>query len=147
LAQQKVKIDLSKNYAPQDREAIAQEVIERIIERTRNEGRGFNQKTKRPISLSSKPYTTTYAKKKGVSIRDVDLTLSSEMLDSIKKLTDTSRSITIGFEAGTKENDKAEGNQKGSYGKSPDPKKARPFLGITKKDLKEILDNYEPRSK
>ena len=144
MAQQKVKINLDGLYAPEDREAIAEDIIQHIIERTREKKRGFDPDTGKEFSLSTKPYSKSYAKSKGTNIRNVDLTLSTDMLDAITRLTGTSRSITIGFEAGSKENDKAEGNQKGTYGqRSGDPKKARPFLGISESALNKILEKYE----
>jgi len=76
--------------------------------------------------------------------RSVDLTLSGDMLAAIELLGHKKGQITVGYENGTDENARAEGNQLGTYGqKSPNPKKARAFLGIAKEDLEKILRSYE----
>lgn len=75
----------------------------------------------------------------------VDLTLSGDMLAALDVLGHSNGSITVGYEAGTEENDRAEGNQKGSYGGRPRPSKARSFLGITQSELDSILEKYERR--
>lgn len=141
MAQQKVKIEIPKDLPPEAREDLARKIITYIQERTATEQKGYNPDTGRNYSLSRKPYTEKYAEKKGVGETDVDLLLSGDMLDAIELLTHRSGSITIGYPAGSDQNGKAEGNQKGTYGKSkPDPKKARPFLGISKGDLRRIID-------
>ena len=142
MAQQKFRIEIPKDFTPSERERLAEKIITFIQERTSFEQKGFNPKTGRNYSLSNKPYTEQYADKKGVSEDDVDLTLSSDMLAAIELLNHRSGSITVGYSAGSKENAKAEGNQIGSYGKPQgDPSKARPFLGLTKADLRRIIDD------
>lgn len=139
MAQQKVKIPIPKDLGPSERLELSEAVIDFIRNRTQA-GTGYRKETGRNYSLASKPYTKAYAGRKGVSRSDVDLTLSTEMLESIELLTHSSGSITVGYEAGTKVNGKAEGNQIGSYGRAPNKKKARPFLGLTKADLDAILE-------
>lgn len=142
MAQQKVKIDLPKGFTPAERESIARDVIEYIQTRATEKNKGFNPETGKEKKFPK--YSKAYAKKKGVSRSDVDLVLSAEMFNDMKILNaKKSDSVTIGFERGTKSNDKAEGNQKGSYGGSPDSSKARPFLGIPKNKLEEILEKYK----
>jgi hypothetical protein len=127
-----------KTSNPEKRRSLALDIIVFMINRTldgtgtRKQGRGFSN-----YSLGSKPYTKEYAEKKGVGRSDVDLTLSSEMLNSIQFFPSKSNKgeLVVGFKAGTRVNAKAEGNQLGSYGRSPDRNKARPFLGITRDDL------------
>lgn len=132
---QKFSVDIPKDLKPTDRQLIAQEIIDHIIERTQD-GKDANGR-------KFKKYTKEYAKEKGVGVNDVDLTLSSEMLESIKLISERSGKLIIGFENGSLENAKADGNIRGTYGKpTEDPSKARPFLGISKKDLKEIVSNY-----
>ena len=138
MAQQKVKIQIPKDLSPDERIELSEAVIDFIRNRTQN-GTGYRKETGRNYSLASKPYTKAYAGRKGVSRSDVDLTLSTEMLESIELLSHSSGSITVGYKPG-RVNDKAEGNQKGSYGRSPNSKKARPFLGLSNADLQAILD-------
>ena len=142
MAQQKVKIKIPKGFTPSQRLDIARDVITYIQQRAISENKGFNPETGREKKFPK--YSKEYAKRKGASPGDVDLVLSADMFNAMKMLTSTSESITVGFEAGTPENGKAEGNQKGTYGKSsPIPGKARPFLGLTQAALKEILDKYD----
>lgn len=130
--------EVSSNAA--DRRSIAQEIIDFIRERTRDgtgarkRGRGYQN-----YSLQEKPYTSEYAERKGSEF--VDLTLSSEMLDNIQYFPSKSSrgNIVVGYRAGSKLNAKVEGNQIGSYGKSANRKKARPFLGITRSDLMGLI--------
>jgi len=131
-----VPIEASRNNA--DRSALAQEIIDFIRERSqagigaKKTGRGFS-------NIEFPEYSEAYIAKKGQS--NVDLTLSEEMLSSIKYFPSKSSqgSITIGFNAGTKVNAKAEGNAIGSYGGKPNRAKARPFLGITKSEILRLL--------
>lgn len=67
------------------------------------------------------------------------------MLGAMKQFKGKSKpgEITIGYTKGTKQERKAEGNIQGTYGKpSPISGKARPFLDILKKDLKDIVVDY-----
>ncbi len=73
--------------------------------------------------------------------KHVDLQLSGDMLAALSLLSHKSGEITIGFENGTLENDKAEGNILGTYGqKSPIPGKKRDFLGIEPSKLRDFID-------
>ena len=141
MAQQKVKIEIPKGFKPDERMDIGQAIITFIQERAINENKGHDKKTGKDIDFPE--YTDKYASKKGVGIGDVDLVLSADMFNDMKVLKQTSTSVTIGFEAGTKSNAKAEGNQLGTYGQSkPIAGKARPFLGLTKGALKSILERF-----
>ena len=120
------------------RKEVADRVIEFITDRTRH---GYNV-FGRDWAGKAGQYTKEYAKKKGVSEGGpVDLSLSFEMLDKMKFFSSKSPSgeITVGFQKGTKVEQKAEGNILGSYGRDPNPSKARPFLDILQKDLNEIV--------
>jgi hypothetical protein len=93
-----------------------------------------------------KPYSKSYKEsldfKIGGKSSKPNLTLSGDMLDSIELISQRSGNLLIGFENGTEENAKAEGNIKGTYGQKKPTGKARDFLGITQKDLNAILDKY-----
>lgn len=137
--QQKFRFFVPKGLTPADRRQIGLDVIAFIEEQALINKRGFKHKTKRWVSFKSKPYEKDYAKKKGVGITDVDLHLKGDMFNAIEVLRERSGSITVGFQPG-KQNDKAEGNQIGSYGQpTANPKKARPFLGISKIALDAII--------
>jgi len=65
------------------------------------------------------------------------------MLAAMRQFKGKDGEIKIGYTKGSKEEGKAEGNIQGTYGQpSPIPGKARPFLDILKKDLKEIVTDY-----
>jgi hypothetical protein len=115
-------------------------VLEFIRERTKS---GYNV-AGRDWAGDAGKYTEEYAKKKGVSAGGpVDLSLSHDMLDGMQYFPSKSPTgqITVGFKKGTFLERKAEGNILGTYGKpTPNPRKARPFLDILQKDLRQIID-------
>lgn len=135
---QKFEVNLAR-YSPSEREAISLEIIEYIKERTR-QGKDVN-------GNAFKKYSTAYETSLNFKIAGktkgfVDLTLSGDMLDSIQLLKNAPK-VQIGFEKGSVENGKADGNIRGTYGNpSPIPGKARPFLGIKAAELKAILEKY-----
>ena len=134
--QQKVVIKIPKQFDPSERKAIANEIVQFIVKRTRYLGLDKNDK---PF----KKYSKQYAINKGVSQTDVDLTLSSEMLDELKYLSDKSGSITIGYDDPNLYG-KVEGNILGTYGQDkPIPGKKRDFLGISKKELNRLVSEFE----
>lgn len=140
--QQKFKIDFPEGLTDKIKLSITRDVIEHIQRRAIEENRGFNPDTGREFKFSK--YSKEYAAKKGVSRGDVDLVNSSDMFNAMEILKIQKDSALIGFQSGSKENAKAEGNQLGTYGQpSPIPGKARPFLGIPKKVLDEIVSKYK----
>jgi len=69
------------------------------------------------------------------------------MLDAIEVLSHKRGQVLIGFENGSEQNDKAEGNQTGSYGQpDPNPSKARRFLGLTDREYDAILEEIRSDS-
>lgn len=138
---QRVAINIPKRFGPTERMAIAQEIIDYIVQRSKS---GKDIDGNRFPGYSKEYVKSLNFKIAGKSKGSVDLTLSGEMLDSIKLLSESSGKVLIGFDRGDSElNGKAEGNQLGTYGRSsPDRKKARPFLGISQEDLKKILSRY-----
>lgn len=141
---QKVSIPLSKKYSPLERQAIAQDVIDFIIKRTRD---GKDVKGKDFPGKYSNAYTSSADYKiagKPKSGKPINLSLTREMLNELSFLSDKKGEIIVGYDKGDTElNGKVEGNRLGTYGQSkPIPGKARDFLGITQKDLQTILKNY-----
>lgn len=131
--QQKFNITIPRGYNAEKRQAIAQRVLEFIKDRTLS-GKDINGK---PFP----GYTPSYAKQKGQT--NVDLYLSGEMLDNLQILKIGFNYITIGFSGSDELMGKVEGNITGSYGQpDPNPKKARNFLGISEKDLNNILREF-----
>jgi len=136
---QKIKIDLSGYGLNSDqKDEVADLIIERIVNRT---DQGKDKQGKR-FPGYSKSYKESLDFKVAGKGKTVDLQLSGDMLAALAHLKkhDTNRSIVVGFENGSEENAKADGNIRGTYGKpTPDPKKARDFLGITETELSKIV--------
>lgn len=137
---QQVEIRLPRGFgeSPSERADLAADVIDFIRERTSN-GVGIRKAGRGFTNFEFPEYTEDYATAKGQD--NVDLLLSGEMLDALRFFPSKSKKglLVIGYKAGTKINAKAEGNQIGSYGRSPNRKKARPFLGITRTDLLDFI--------
>lgn len=142
MAWQRVRIEIPEDFSSEEKLSIGRSIIEFIQERAIEKNTGFNPDTGRNKKFPK--YTKEYAAKKGSSATDVNLVLSADMFNAMDVLSVSKGAVTIGFENGTPENGKAEGNQLGTYGqKSPIPGKARPFLGIQKNDLERIISEYE----
>ena len=130
---QRVRIPIPKSLTPSDRIALADLVIDRITDRTQNEG--VDRKGKKFVD-----YSPQYANIKNTTLSDVDLTLSGDMLDALTLLSHESGSLLIGYEKGTELNARADGNIRGTYGKQrPNPASARDFLGVTKSELSNLI--------
>jgi hypothetical protein len=139
--QQKAKIALPDWVDPDDREEIAEAIVEFIRDRTET-GVGVKATAKGFRKRVFADYTDEYSEWKGSS--RVDLRLSDEMLDELKVLK-VGKAVEIGFDDPSLYG-KVEGNRLGTYGKKkPIPGKDRDFLGITQADLDLILDPYKPR--
>jgi hypothetical protein len=134
-----VPIEIPKAYSSEFRKAIGQSIVEYIRERS-DKGLDKNNKSFPKYSI---PYTKSLDFKVSGKSKKVDLKLSGDMLAALQVISDKPGEIRIGYKKGI-ENDKAEGNIIGSYGR---PKgngtKARDFLGITSKDLKsKVLKDF-----
>lgn len=130
----KLPIDFPEDFSSEERRQLAEKVIEFIQDRTKM---GYNVHG-RDWSGEAGKYTPEYARKVGKKEGGpVDLALSHEMIEAIQYFPGQG---AIGFKSGTKIERKAEGNILGTYGKpDPNPKKARPFLDILKKDLNDLI--------
>lgn len=133
--QQKFSVKVPKSLDPAEREEVANDIIEAITLRALNENKGFNPATGREFKFAK--YSKAYAKFKNTP---VNLMLSGDMMKAMTLLQNKNGEITIGFKKSDKENNgKAEGNALGTYGQPSPVAPPRPFLGITKTKLKEIL--------
>jgi hypothetical protein len=136
MAWMRTKVKIPKELGPEERQLIAQDIIDFIIERS---SRGLDKNNKK-----FKKYTKQYADIKGVGTGEVDLVLSGDMMDELDLISHRSGEILIGYDRDSDINGKVEGNVKGTYG-SDEPKKPRDFLGISEKDLEKILSEYIER--
>jgi hypothetical protein len=140
----RLNVEVSNRYTAQEKRAIAQDIRDYIIERSR---RGLGPGAK-PWSGKAGEYSEEYKNSLefrigGKSPNRVDLTLSSEMLDSLRANLKSGK-IQIDLEENVR--GKAEGNIRGTYGKkSPIPGKQRNFLEMTNTELRNILANYPLR--
>lgn len=115
---------------------IGERVVDFIRERT---DKGLDKN-----NIPFKGYSDSYVnsldfKIAGKSRGDVNLQLTGDMLTDLQVLrTGTTGFITIGFEEGTDENDKAAWQRNNTRSSFP----KRDFLGITQKDLDKIINKY-----
>lgn len=137
------KMTIPKQYKPQERLAIAADIIEYIRDRS-SKGLGPGR-----VKWEGK-YSPAYAKSldfknAGKSKNKINQALSGDMLTEMEILPATERmagNIVIGYSTNNSQHGKAEGNIIGSYGRQPNKKLARPFLTLTATELKKILANY-----
>ena len=136
---QRIRIEIPDNLGPSAREAIGIALRNRMQERAES-GKGMNAGGTRSKQFPG--YTPEYEKFKGQS--NVDLILDGDMMASLNLISHTKGSVLIGFENGTKENAKAEGNIIGSYGQpTGNPAKARNFLGLPKAEIEQIIKDHQ----
>ncbi len=136
---QKIDVEIPDTLGPSEREQVASDIIEFIRKRTES---GLD-KNNRDFPEYSKAYIQSLEFKiAGKSASKIDLRLSGDMMAALQLLDHRDGKITIGFQDGSTENDRADGNITGSYGGSPNKKKARDFLGIADDDLASILGQY-----
>ncbi len=137
--QQKFTIEIDDKYTELERKAIAQDVIDHIIERTQ---KGFDKDGKMFQGYSPQ-YKASLDFKIAGKTSKVDLTLTEEMLNELKIIKTKRGEIEIGFDGRrNKLNGKVEGNRLGTYGNKTPVTKGRDFLGITKTQLGNVLKNY-----
>lgn len=136
---QRIRLDIPDHLSPEERLKAANDIIEFIVDRSK---KGYDKNNRKFPGYSESYVKSLDFKIAGKSSRSVDLTLSGDMLAALKLISHKPGTLLIGFDNGTNENDRADGNITGSYGGSPNRKKARDFLGIQNKDLERILDFY-----
>jgi hypothetical protein len=138
MAQVKTTIKIPTQINQKTAQTIAQDLVDFIVERTKD-GKGKDGK---PFPRYSESYKKSLDFKIAGKGTIVDLTLTGEMLDTLKVLEVKRGQIVIGFEPDDDINGRAEGNILGSYGGEPDPKKARNFLDVSDKEIANILREY-----
>ena len=146
---QKFSISIPKSLDDIEREELADLIIEHIRSRS-EKGLDKNNEPFPPYSGDNKKkgkYSKAYAdsldfKIAGKSPSKLNLTLSGDMLASIELLESEQGRLTIGFEKGSNENAKADGNIRGTYGQNKKVTAGRKFLGINASDKRRIIDEY-----
>lgn len=134
-------VEIPNEYDKKDREAIAQDIIDFIVDRTKK------GKDKRNQEFTGE-YSAGYAKSidfknAGKSRSNINLTLSGDMLGNMEVIKNVKGKLEIGYTASNEAAGRAEGNILGTYGNKKQVAPKRDFLGITKNDLeKKILSKY-----
>lgn len=130
-------ITIPADYKPADREIVGQRIIRFVQERTR---KGLDVNHDSFVKYSKSYKDSLDFKIAGKSSR-VNLEQTGDMVGTIDILNHGRGFITIGFEKGSEENDKAAWMQENTQPGFP----KRKFLGITQKDLKEIIESTPPK--
>jgi len=137
---QRIAISIPEGYKPAERVAIAEEILDFIRDRVQNKNLDKNN---RKLPGYSKSYMNSLDFKiAGKSKGDVNLTLSGDMLGAMTLLSHANGKLLLGFEKGSPENARADGNIRGTYGNSKPVAAPRDFLGLTQKDLTRILKEF-----
>jgi hypothetical protein len=137
--QQKFTVKIPEEYTKIERQAIGQDIIDYIIERTQ---KGFD-KNGHPFKGYSKSYRESLDFKIAGKGKTVDLTLTEEMLNELKIIKTKKGEIEIGYDGRKNSlNGKVEGNRLGTYGNKKSVTKGRDFLGIKKTPLDKILREF-----
>lgn len=132
-----ITIKIPYQYNDEDRALLGDEIVKFI-----------QQRTEKGISATGKKfqgYSATYVKSldfknAGKSKSHVNLRLSGDMMGMLSVLNHGVGYISLGYEAGSEENDKAAWQQMNTKPGFP----VREFLGIEDKDLQAILDKNPP---
>lgn len=135
----KKEILLPSDYSDDDAQTVAEEVLNFIINRTKS-GKGSDGEK---FPGYSKSYMNSLDFKIAGKSKKVNLTLSSEMLDSLEILEAKEGKIVFGYPEGSEMNARAEGNILGSYGGRANPDKARNFLQLSGNELSKILKTVD----
>lgn len=135
---QKFRVRVPKELTPTQRVDVSREVIEFVQTRSEN---GFDKNNKKFVKYSKGYIDSLDFKVAGKSPGEVNLTLSGEMLSALELLSHRSGALLIGYDNGSDENARADGNVRGTYGKSTENKnKARDFMGIDQNTIDKIVN-------
>ena len=133
----KKELEAAKYLTEEDKKRIGNLIVEQIRERTRA-GVGVDS-SGREVQLSTRPYSPSYAAKKGVSRTDVDLTLTGDLLENMF-VKDVSSS-TIEISVKNRDYGKLRGAEEGVRQKTEGGRTKivkRPFFNVSKNDLEKI---------
>lgn len=135
MAWQRIRIPVPEDLTAQQRREAGQAMVEGIVERTK-QGMGIVQSGDRVRFKPFAEYSDDYLEKKrkaGKYSGNVDLKWTGEMLEGLKVISHQKGSILIGYDNGSKANDKAEWNRTGTS--TPN----RDFLGMTKSEIRAVV--------
>lgn len=118
-------IGIPSGLSESNKETLARNMVDEIKKRSRS---GIDR-----YGVGFKPYSKEYKAVSGKS--KVDLTETGDMLSELDVISIDDDSITIGYKSGHELEGQVEGNQIGSYGRSPNADKARKFIGLPSKTV------------
>lgn len=124
--------------SPALREQFADAVVTEIVNRTKSGFGVYDERLRR-----FPKYSVKYAIQKDVGRTQVDLELSSAMLNAIDLIESSPDLITVGIIGN--ESPKAHGHQTGQYGVGPLP--MRRFMDITQQELSRVKRLFESELK
>ncbi len=137
---QHVEIEIPEAYSRVEREAIGQDIVDYIRERTQEKN---VNKDGKPLAPYSEGYIHSLNfKSAGKSKNDINFTQSGDTLGALDVLSNEPGKIVIGWEKGSNENAIADGNIRGTYGHDHSVGPKRNILGITEGELTRILNQY-----
>lgn len=122
------------------RDIIGEAIIQKIKERTESgQGVSFSGENARPVTLKgySKEYKDSPEFKAFGKTSKVNMTLSGDMLNLMDVIDHTANTIKIGWDDG-------EQNAKSYNHNVGDTVPRRPFFGISKTELQEIVNEIKP---
>lgn len=128
--QKKKRFNLPSDFDSTDRDKAASLIIEKIVQRTTN---NIDSEGKRFKNYSEAYSSSLEFKIANKSKNDPNLTLTGDMLNSIQVIDTGPGFITLGYNEGTPENDKA------TWAERSDNGPARKFLGLTDKELEQVI--------
>lgn len=133
MAWSRARIPIPSDLSASERDELADKVVEFIRQRTER-GIGVKRRGDGWVNVTFPPYSEEYIesaafKAAGKSRNKVNLKLSGDMLAEFDVLSVSKGSILIGYQNGTENNDKAEGNAD----------RGRDHLGISKTDLNMLI--------
>ena len=131
--QLKRRLSIPRDLSSDDRVKLAELVINFIQDRT-NKGKDINNK---PFQTYSQDYIESRDFKTAGKSRRVNLSQTGDTIASIELLSHGSGYITIGYDAGSHENDKAVWLQRSDNGAS------RKFLGIDDVSLSKFVKQIQ----
>lgn len=135
---QKIDLSIPEDLTRKQRRRLGDLVIDHIIRRTES---GVDKDGNAFPDYSDSYVESLDFRNAGKSAGDVNLRLSGDMLASLDILAEADGFLRIGFENGSDENARADGNIRGTYGKSRGSRsKARNFLGVDRKTLLSLID-------
>jgi hypothetical protein len=141
--QKTIQIPNGSRYSREEKIAIANEILIYIRERSLK----GKDKDESDFPTYSKEYMNSLDFKNVKTGKKPNLTLSGDMLAAMDIIAVEGSKVTIGYNEGDPEADRAEGNIRGTYGQSRGSKdKARNFLGIRPDILKALVDKNFPLS-